>query len=514
MYISKLAVTNIRSFEQLTIDFSPTVTVIVGENNSGKSTILQSLMILQSPPFGGEAVRIGVPTGEICVELSAISADMFHASLRGHLMPHLSSDLKCTVVSGLTSNPQSTSMVLRIGDNGPFSFSHFSNEQPNNLLVPFLSTRRSVGYSEQIHGGVAYAVNSGFQYLPAKIDACFTSRELHDPYLEACNEVIGASITSWTSQNGKMAGLEVDARQRLYIPLSNMGAGVSHSVALIIELLLAENKVFLIEELENDLHPRALRTLMRLIERSIARGNQFIVSTHSNVVARHLGGRDDAKIYQVDRKPSEHVPLSTVSLVAGDPSARLKLIESLGYDLLDYDLNTGWLICEESSAERLIREFLIPWFVPELIGTVRTVAAKGAHDLEARFTDLHRLFVFVHLQPLYRRRAWVIADGDAAGQGAVETLRRQFTDWPPDHFHALGQEAFEYYYPAEFSERVNQVLAIPDKQLRRRGKAELIEAVVQWLREDSARGRAALKASAVEVLQQLFRIRDALSFGA
>ena len=67
-----------------------------------------------------------------------------------------------------------------------------------------------------------------------------------------------------------------------------MGDGVPNVVGLLADLALTKGKMFLIEEPENDLHPSALKALLELVEDG-ATHNQIVVSTHSNIVARHLG---------------------------------------------------------------------------------------------------------------------------------------------------------------------------------------------------------------------------------
>jgi hypothetical protein len=68
---------------------------------------------------------------------------------------------------------------------------------------------------------------------------------------------------------------------------------------------------------------------------------------------------------------------STIKDLGTDPAARVAALSDLGYELYDFNLFDGWLILEESSAERIIRDYLIPWFVPRLT-RVRTIAAGGA----------------------------------------------------------------------------------------------------------------------------------------
>jgi predicted ATPase len=61
---------------------SPNVTLVVGENNSGKSTLLQSIISVQQQPIGPEYVRYGKPDGKIRVERATFNALQFHATLR------------------------------------------------------------------------------------------------------------------------------------------------------------------------------------------------------------------------------------------------------------------------------------------------------------------------------------------------------------------------------------------------------------------------------------------------
>ena len=50
---------------------------------------------------------------------------------------------------------------------------------------------------------------------------------------------------------------------------------------------------------------------------------------------------------------------------------REDLLAHLGHELYDYGLYDGWLILEEASAETIIKDYLINWFVPALAGRLR-----------------------------------------------------------------------------------------------------------------------------------------------
>jgi hypothetical protein len=196
---------------------------------------------------------------------------------------------------------------------------------------------------------------------------------------------------------------------------------------------------------------------------------------------------------------------ATVQEVERTPTARLAVLRDLGYDLSDFDLWDGWLILEESSAERIVRDYLIPWFAPRL-SRVRPMAAGSNSQAEPVFQDFLRLVRFTHLEEAYRDRAWVLIDGDAEGKAIVERLRKTYSTWSPDRFDTFDQAQFEQYYPAEFAEDVKQVLAVSPKDARREAKRKLLDKVRVWLDADPQRGRASLEKSAAPVIDHLQRI--------
>jgi hypothetical protein len=160
------------------------------------------------------------------------------------------------------------------------------------------------------------------------------------------------------------------------------------------------------------------------------------------------------------------------------------------------------LFLEESSAERIIRDYLVPWFAPTM-SRVRILAASGADDVEPSFQEFHRMIRFTHLQPAYKNAAWVLVDGDEKGQRIVERMRATYSIWDADRFRFLSKPQFELYFPVEFAADVSQVLSIADKRLRRERKRELLYRGMSWLSEDADRGRDSLQKSAAEVIEFL-----------
>jgi hypothetical protein len=102
-------------------------------------------------------------------------------------------------------------------------------------------------------------------------------------------------------------------------------------------------------------YTHALKALLDLIEQSASR-NQFLISTHSNIVVRHLGAIPDSHLFYVHAEPGVLPPTATVQPVDHTTEARIAALRDLGYRFSDFDLWDDWLILEESSAERIIRD--------------------------------------------------------------------------------------------------------------------------------------------------------------
>ena len=351
------------------------------------------------------------------------------------------------------------------------------------------------------------AIGPDFTHLAAKLSRLGNPGfPGHRRYFDTCNEILGFTVTAVPSVNGQRPGTFLANGETL--PVDQMGEGVPNIVGLLADLALAEDKLILIEEPENDLHPEALKALLELIIESSTR-NQIVVSTHSNIVARHLGSASDSLLYHVDAERGAMPPVATIDPVPPKASARIQVLRELGYSFSDFDLWDGWILLEESSAERIIRDYLIPWFAPKLT-RVRTVATKGNAEIEPTFADFNRLVRFTHLEEAYRDAAWVLVDGDSDGQKIVKRLRRTYKNWAADRFETLDQKQFECYYPETFHEKVRNALDTPDKQARRQAKNDLLVEVRGWLDENEQRGREALEKSATSVIDHLQRIERQL----
>ena len=497
MWVSELKLANVRGFSEETIHFSETVNVLVGENNGGKSTILKALLLLQDTTALARAdLRIGTESGEATITFNGGTSDYYGTNFSDFRVRFPDMKRSTTPVEGMKSG-----------------FKELTQNEPNNFIYPHSAKRKVTSYIEAVNQTNANTVDGKLGYLYSKIDRVSNSeyKPMHEKYMQACDEVLGFRVTAVPSDEGKQAAYIIQGRN--HIPLVSMGEGVPQVLGLIVDLCEARNKLFLLEEPENDLHPQALKRLLELVVEA-SEHNQFIITTHSNIVVGHLGAEEGGKVFCVRTGYEDRLPKSTVDEVS-EPGQRREMLEEMGYALGDFDLPEAWVFLEESSAEMIIRDHLIPWFVPEMQRRVKTYAAGGINKVKQGFESFNRLFVFLHLAETYKNRAWVIVDsGDEAGK-VIEELKGLYSPrgWNENHFTQFEKDNFEKYYPATFKGEVSRVLGIQDRKQRQDEKKALRQSVEDWIESNGEVARSEFESSAIEVIDKLKEIARELDLG-
>lgn len=510
MWIAKLQLNNIRGFVDVhSLDLSKNINLFVGQNNAGKSTILSALLSLQRRVLSHFDVTVGTDMGHIILTVRN----------PGGYIPGLD---QSTVNMGVDSikliihrNGSLSSNVFRPSKNETFgNVNEIPNVEPHNAIYPYLSKRKSVNYIEEIREQHSNSVSGSLETLYNKIDRLSDRffQPAHDEYVAACENIVGFPISAAPTGGGKRAVYTVHNLDN--IPLTSMGEGVPNLLGLIVDLCVAENKIFIIEEIENDIHPKQLKALLDLIEKKSEK-NQFFISTHSNIVTKYLGSVQDAKVFRVAMKFDEEsrLPISSAAEVENEPEARFRLLEELGYEPFDYDQWKAWLFLEESSAEVIIRDFLIPKFAKKLVTQLRTYSARSLSEVAPKFKDFNNLFVFIHREQKYKNRAWVVVDGGQDEAVIIEKMREVYvpSGWNKNNFSQFSEHDFERYYPPRFQQRIEEILKMKNGLEKQTAKKLLLEDVKTWISENPDDARTEFEESAAEVINILKQIQKSLN---
>src|SRR2546429_4378717 len=384
MRVTSVEIKNIKSVpDSGIITLSPRLNVVLGRNNAGKSVLINSLFLLQQESLNVQQdIRFGEDTGEVRLVLAATQQELQRIYPSVGATSSVSS-MKVTFNRRINNQPQRELDT----DGAQQGVGPFPATEPDNAIYPFLSKRKVTAYEEQINENRTRTVAPNFANLPAKVDRLSSpGHRRFAEFRQACEDIIGFPLDTLASLNGHKVGFNVGDTGG--ITLETMGEGVPHLLALIADLCIAEGKIFLLEEVENDLHPDALKKLLELIIQK-SEHNQFIVATHSSIVARYLGSLEDSKTIRVTMERDGELPLTRYAEVGPTPDERRSVLEELGYEMTDYDLWDAWVIFEESSAERFVMKYLIPWFAPALVNRLSSAAAQGVDDVEVKFNDLN-----------------------------------------------------------------------------------------------------------------------------
>ncbi|WP_162852598.1 ATP-dependent nuclease [Dinghuibacter silviterrae] len=523
MIIEKINLKNLRCFENAELNLSKSLNILVGFNNSGKSTILKSVYSLQELFYLRETdIRAREDSFSIEFEIGQVNKPEQSYFAPAYFHPGIRATTTRYINITLNQSGERESYTLEkreltadertyVGDQRKQKFDGFPNrEDKGGFIYPFLTTRKKAFISTQGSVEDTFIIRDSQSNLPAKVQKINGIPTINEEFRRLCKTIIGYEVVPIAAQqNGYTLGMYSGPYNT--IPIEAMGEGVINIIGLLVNLLTEDGKLFLLEEIENDLHPVALKILLDLIIKK-AKNNQVIISTHSDVVLKHLSAIEGAKIFYISQDNTGlAIPTSTIQEVPASPQQRRDILKLLGYDLSDRDLFEGYLLFEESSAERIVRDFIIPNFVPELHHKIGTIAANGVDDVHAKFKHLHDLFLYVHSSPVYKNKAWVIADGDEAGKRNIEKMQNDYKkSWSPEHFVCLSEEQFERYYPALFQQEVERIFSIQNKKIQRDEKLTLLNQVLEWLQEDKKRAKKALDESAKEVIELFQKIATAL----
>ncbi|MBI5805878.1 ATP-binding protein [candidate division TA06 bacterium] len=519
MWIKGIRVEDFRCFKVIApVLFSRGINLFVGPNNSGKSTIIKAIKHIQLQnkiELNMPDIRHGKRGLKVILYVDGFefkSGGFSGGGPIGHDRKFVNDNgINHAITYHLNRddvNQSNLKLFINKYVENNFEFTQhkpFDNKEPNNIIYAYSSKRNVINYSQETKSEKADYVYDDIEHIIAKFVKISGDRTVSKGFDEYVQQLLGIELSHYPAPNGNNVGLKIDDDSKINI--DSMGDGVPHIISFLIDIIRAKNKIFLIEEIETNLHPKSIKKLCELIVNN-SQDNQFIITTHSNIVAKHLGSEEKTKIFRIDNTTENNVPTATVSEVV-DENGKINLLENLGYELFDYNLWNGWIIFEESSAETIIVKYLIPWFTPKLSNRLGSISAKGIDKLEAKVEDFDRLFLFIHKQQIYKDKAWVIFDGGAYGT----TIKEKFIKskyctsgkWCENNFICLSKDNFEKYYPDNFKEDVESALSKEGEQ-KKIAKEELLKKVIDWIENNQEEAKEKFKESTKEIIDVLTNI--------
>jgi len=299
-----ITIENYRLFEKFHMEGLTQINLLVGENNSGKSSLLEAIYLLVNRNEPTALFQVFDVRGEITPEIYKpdyrIRAGYQIAHIfRGHM---LREDHKIKVysqtqpsisllISYLTDEeqqPKQLKIFDEDGDNLPtklvFSYDSVDHSFPvsEDGLIEQRLARRSFSGPKQNNR----LVTSDYldQREVARLWDQITLTPKEDRVLEALR-ILEPDIEriSFTSQQSSKSGILLKIRGNDYpVPLGSMGDGMRRILVLAASLVNCENGVLLVDEIDTGLHHKALTQMWRLVVETAKRLNvQVFATTHS-----------------------------------------------------------------------------------------------------------------------------------------------------------------------------------------------------------------------------------------
>lgn len=447
-------VKNYKCFGEEMVEIGPfkDINVVIGKNNSGKSSVIDIVKYLidNNEEFISSTQKGNNPEINSFLTITKEAVDdfldkstLFKGQIevyKHHLMQLIGHTVKCfemgqqrsIIESNIEEIDDSTFNILQIfvRDHESFFF---------NKNFVHISAERDV--QPEVSRDDLYVSSNGYgvtNFVQKIInDRDYDSRIIESLLLSELNKITNPDMVfkRILVQVNKEGLWEIFLEDELNtrVSLSKMGSGIKTILLVIILVKIQpyikkgdyKDCVFALEELENNLHPSQQRRLYNyLYEFSKVTGAKFIITTHSNIVIDLYSKYENAQIMHVCKNNGES-KIKTIS----DPKSIASILDDLSIKASDI-LQSNSIIWVEGPSDRTFINHWINLVDPSLIeGYHYSIMFYGGKllsnltiDYEALENDLIQLIRL-------NRNCLVVMDRDGeSDQVAVNSTKKRIVN--------------------------------------------------------------------------------------
>lgn len=373
--IRKFSLSNFKLHENTDIDMRG-LTILTGMNGMGKSSIIQSLLLLRQSFFSNDLESGLNLRGELCDlgiagELACQSSEMHNLQVLlefSNLKPLSYSfeypvNIMDTMLAADGQNDASREKLNKyplFNENfqyiGAFRFGpQKSYNRDTSLVVAKKQISKMMGQCE-------YTVHFLEQYknqpIPIRELAIIEEADITPDYR------LGEQVGRWLREISPYIKIDVkqegedfklnykfDRQENLItesMSAMNTGFGITYVLPILVALLSAKkDALLLIENPEAHIHPKGQAVLMKLIAKAVHAGVQVLLETHSDhiingslvAVNQCQIDKDELSLYFFDRDEYKHVAIAHHLQVEEDGHVHLPPPENF-FDQIELDLRT------------------------------------------------------------------------------------------------------------------------------------------------------------------------------
>jgi predicted ATPase len=311
--LADLSLTNFKAFTSISLEIRP-LTVLTGLNNSGKSSIVQAILLAEVARDGRAQVPLNGPYGLSLGEASdVLNFDATSSEIRISLSgdgwsDEFAFDVPDERAVSLRQRPQGLE-----ADRPPTLVGTYLSAErlgPRDLLEVDPDTHASLGEEAREPAGERLLVGHQGQYTPhvlAQYDRRRVRESLRHPGLNSEASVpitLGSQTELWLSEIARPIRVNAtwlpgtnaatvrfrgaDARTDWMRP-ANVGFGISYGLPVVVGALVTDpGYLLIVENPEAHLHPAGQSVMGRFLSLVAASGVQTIVETHSDHVVNGI----------------------------------------------------------------------------------------------------------------------------------------------------------------------------------------------------------------------------------
>lgn len=343
MHIKRLTINGFRSIKELELKEAKRINLLVGKNNCGKTSILESIFLTIGPTNPQLTLNIHNFRDLVFTEDNDFRFLFYKLDFENSLK--LRAELSSGEVRLLTIKPLinlQTSEIkeelakteignLEVNANSNVSVSE--NSQIGGIVLEFQSGKlnqskkitNTSSYKSQISIRDGIVIPKGYKengrgvYQSMKtvlvqLDKRFSRLLIEkktEPVIKVLREVDKNLIDLRMGANGL---IYCDLGYPRMLPLNIMGDGIRRVLAVILAVSDAKDGILLIDELENGFHYRTLSTLWKALIAAAKEFNvQIFATTHSYECIKSLKEKlieendsDFAMLYRIERDKEDH----------------------------------------------------------------------------------------------------------------------------------------------------------------------------------------------------------------
>lgn len=455
MIIDKLVIQNYKLFQNFECDFNQDISILVGDNEEGKSTILEAINLLLTGKLNGRSIYYEL-TPYLCNK-TAINEYISYLETGMNTPPpdillelYLQNNEQLSFLKGTNNSKRinaagiymhikfndkfSEEYLEYIGDSArvetipieyyDVSWCSFANETLTSRKIPVNTTIVDTSIQKNYYGTdqyIAKIIDDSLD-MKEKTDLSLNFRKLKESFaseqtIKNINQKLSAK-KGIISDKDLSVSVDISARSNWEstltsylddIPFKFIGKGEQNSIKinLTIESKAEESQVILIEEPENHLSFSNMSKLINKIQEK-CQGKQLILTTHSTFVLNKLGINNVILLNNENNMKLKDLSRETQRYFQKLP----------GYDTLRLILSKRPILVEGPSDELIIQKAYMQKYN-------KLPIEAGRDIITVRGLSFKR---FLEIAKLLEKEVSVVTDND----GDLEKLERKYEDYSDD----------------------------------------------------------------------------------